>query len=91
MQTSIPPLKLIPQELQIPRPRSTTEPKYWFGDRLLTTRGWGICNGLKKCKSLNEWLYYVDLDNATHPQPFFTKEIILRCLSLPNLTLCNRP
>ena len=80
--TSIPPLRLIPLELQIPRPSTTknwgenTSPKYWFGDRLLTTRGWGICNGVKKCKSLNEWLYYIDLDNATHPQPFFTKEII---------------
>jgi hypothetical protein len=75
MQTSIPPLRLIPQELQIPR-RSTTEPKFWFGDRLLTTRGWGICTGLKKCKLLNEWLYYIDLDNFQHPQPFFAKEII---------------
>jgi hypothetical protein len=76
MQTSIPPLRLIPQELQIPR--STTEPKFWFGDRLLTTRGWGICTGLKECKSLNEWLYYIDLDNFQHPHPhpFFSSEII---------------
>jgi hypothetical protein len=79
MQISIPPLKLIPLELkQFPRPINlgVSCPKYWFGDRLLTTRGWGICSGLKKCKSLNEWLYYIDLDNVEHPQPFFTKEII---------------
>ncbi|MGA1256726.1 MAG: hypothetical protein ACO3YZ_06640 [Candidatus Nanopelagicaceae bacterium] len=72
--SNIPPLRLAPPELQIPRP--TTESKYWFGDRLLTTKGWGICTGLKKCKALNQWLYYIDLDNTTHPQPFFTKEII---------------
>ena len=82
MQTSIPPLRLIPLELLLPRPQKPhdwekiSHPEYWFGDRLLTTRGWGICSGLKKCKSFNEWLYYIDLDNVEHPQPFFTKEII---------------
>lgn len=79
MQTSIPPIRLIPLELkQFPRPINlgVSSPEYWFGDRLLTTRGWGICTGVKQCKSLNGWLYYIDLDNVEHPQPFFTSEII---------------
>jgi hypothetical protein len=76
----IPPLRLPNLDLLLPKKEESffkkSQPEYWFGDRLLTTRGWGICIGLKKCKSLNEWLYYIDLDESTHPQPFFTKEII---------------
>lgn len=81
MQTSIPPLRLIPLELkQFPRPINlgVSSPKYWIGDRLLTIKGWGICVGLKKCKSLNAWLFYIDLDEIEHHQPFFEKEIIYK-------------
>lgn len=80
MQTnSIPPLRLIPLELKhLPSSLSfkNPQPKYWFGDRLQTIKGWGICIGLKNCKALNAWLYYIDLDEISHPQPFFEADII---------------
>jgi hypothetical protein len=83
MQTSIPPLKLIPLDLLLlPRPEKAepweklSRPDYWFGDRLLTAKGWGICNGVKQCVATGEWLYYINLDKNSHPHPFSSQEII---------------
>ncbi len=77
----IPPLRLAPQELlNLPRPpkpqpwEKLSYPTYWFGDRLLTNKGWGICSGIKKITG--GWLYYIDLDEPPRTQIFAETEII---------------
>ena len=44
-----------------------TRPTYWFGDRLLTNKGWGICTGIRQI-STGDWLYYIQLDKPPHLQ-----------------------
>ena len=77
----IPPLRLTPKDLQIPRPlkpqpwEKLSRPTYWFGDRLLTKKGWGVCTGIKQI-STRDWLYYIDLDNEFESRPFAEIEIL---------------
>lgn len=70
----IPPLKIASKDLNgLPRPSKTepwetlTRPTYWFGDRLLTNKGWGICTGIRQI-STGDWLYYIQLDKPPHLQ-----------------------
>lgn len=70
----IPPLKIASKSLTgLPRPSKTepwerlTRPTYWFGDRLLTNKGWGICTGIRQI-STGDWLYYIHLDKRPHLQ-----------------------
>jgi hypothetical protein len=70
----IPPLKIASKDLKgLPRPSKTepwetlTRPTYWFGDRLLTNKGWGICTGIRQI-STGDWLYYIQLDKPPHLQ-----------------------
>lgn len=78
----IPPLRIAPKSLSsIPRPpklqpwEKLSRPTYWFGDRLLTVKGWGICTGIKQICT-GDWLYYIDLDNNPDRKPFAEVEIL---------------
>ncbi len=78
----IPPLRLASKDLtRLPRPSKTepweklSYPTYWFGDRLLTNKGWGICKGIRQIIT-KDWLYYIELDYPHKTQVFTETEII---------------
>jgi hypothetical protein len=77
----IPPLRLPPKDFAVlPRPTNPqpweriSKPTYWFGDRVRTNLGWGICSGVKRI-STGDWLYYIDLDDTFCEHPFAESEI----------------
>ena len=67
-------MKIASQDLMgLPRPSKTepwetlVKPTYWFGDRLLTNKGWGICTGIRQINT-GDWLYYIQLDKPPRLQ-----------------------
>lgn len=78
----IPPLRLASKDfLSLPRPPKTqpweklSRPTYWFGDRVLTNKGWGVCDGIRQLTT-GDWLYYINLDKPPRTQIFTEMEII---------------